>query len=72
MALARCQNCGSQVSTKAESCLKCGALIQPRDRSKRRRGRTIAPAFGSRTLLGIGIASLAIVFLFLVLMFGRG
>jgi len=32
----------------------------------------IEPAFGSRTQLGIGIASLAIVFLFLVLMFGRG
>jgi hypothetical protein len=32
----------------------------------------IVPAFGSRTQLGIAIASLAIVFLFLVLMFGRG
>jgi hypothetical protein len=32
----------------------------------------IAPTFGSQTPLGIGIASLAIVFLFLVLMFGRG
>jgi hypothetical protein len=31
-----------------------------------------APAFGSRTQIGIGIASLAIIFLFLVLMFGRG
>jgi uncharacterized membrane protein YvbJ len=72
MALTRCQNCGSQVSTKAESCLKCGALIRPRDRSKPRRARMIVPAVGSRTRLGIGIASLAIVFLFLVLMFGRG
>jgi uncharacterized membrane protein YvbJ len=72
MALTRCQNCGSQVSTEAENCLKCGALIPPRKRSKRRRARFIAPAFGSRTQIGIGIASLAIIFLFLVLMFGRG
>jgi uncharacterized membrane protein YvbJ len=72
MALTRCQNCGSQVTTKAESCLKCGALIQPRERSKRRRARIFAPAFGSRTRAGISIASLAIVFLFLVLMFGHG
>jgi uncharacterized membrane protein YvbJ len=72
MALTRCQNCGSQISTEAENCLKCGALIPPRKRSKRRRARFIAPAFGSRTQIGIGIASLAIIFLFLVLMFGRG
>jgi len=72
MALTRCQNCGSPVSTKAANCLKCGTLIPPRDRSRRRRARMIAPTFGSQTQLGIGIASLAIVFLFLVLMFGRG
>jgi uncharacterized membrane protein YvbJ len=72
MALTRCQNCGSQVSTEVESCLKCGALIPRRERSIRRRRRMFAPAFGSRTQIGIGIASLAIIFLFLVLMFGRG
>ena len=69
MALMRCANCNAQVSTKAASCLKCGASIPPR---RRRRARMIVPAFGSRTQLGIAIASLAIVFLFLVLMFGRG
>ena len=72
MALTRCQNCGSKVTTKAKSCLKCGALIPPRERSKRRRRRLFAPALYTRKrLLGIGIASLAIVFLFLVLMFGH-
>jgi hypothetical protein len=48
----------------------CGTPIPPR--SKRRRARIFAPAFGSRTRLGIGIASVAIVFLFLVLMFRHG
>ena len=71
MALARCANCNAQISTEAMNCLHCGAPIQP-NQSKRRRTRMIAPAFGSRTRLGIGIASLAFVFLFLVLMFGRG
>jgi len=68
MALARCANCNAQISTEAMNCLHCGAPIQP-NRSKRRRARMIAPAFGSRTKLGLFIASLAILFMFLVLMF---
>ena len=71
MALARCANCNAQISTKAMNCLHCGAPIQP-NQSKRWRTRMIAPAFGSRTKLGLVIASLAIVFMVLVLMFGRG
>jgi len=64
----------SQPSTHALTCLNCGAGLPAPEPSTRKRARTFSPAFRSATArrLGIYIALLAIIFLFLVLMFGRG